>query len=45
MHVAHGDLRLERLFVVYPGTKSWPMGERTEAVSILELPARLRELK
>ncbi|MBI2923417.1 MAG: ATP-binding protein [Planctomycetes bacterium] len=45
MHVAHEDLRLERLFVVYPGPKSWPMGERTEAVSILDLPAKLEGLK
>ncbi|MEK7468084.1 MAG: ATP-binding protein [Planctomycetota bacterium] len=45
MHVAHQDLKLERLFVVYPGPKSWPMGKKTEAVSILDLPATLRGLK
>lgn len=42
MHVAHEDLKLERLFVVYPGPKSWAMDERTEAVSILEVADRVR---
>ncbi len=41
MHVAMQDLGLERLFVVHPGKTSWPMGERTESVSILDLPKRL----
>lgn len=45
MHVAHEDLKLERLFVVYPGTKSWTMGEKTEAVSILDLPPHLASLR
>ncbi|KAF0242688.1 MAG: ATPase [Planctomycetota bacterium] len=45
MHVAHEDLHLERLFVIYPGPKSWSMGTKTEAVSILDLPAKLKGLK
>ena len=44
MHIAHGDLRLDQLFVVHPGKTSWSMGERTEAVSILDLPRRLSTL-
>ncbi len=41
MQIAHEDLKLERLFVVYPGAKSWVMEGRTEALSILDLPERL----
>lgn len=44
MHIAHEDLKLQRLFVVYPGAKSWMMDERTEAISILDLPSRLKSL-
>jgi predicted AAA+ superfamily ATPase len=41
MHVAMEDLKLERLFVVHPGTACYPMNDRTEAVAISELGARL----
>lgn len=44
MHVAMEDLRLERLFAVYPGRRSYPLEEKAEAVSILELPERLSRL-
>ncbi|MCP5524285.1 MAG: ATP-binding protein [Verrucomicrobiales bacterium] len=43
MHTALHDLRLERLFVVYPGRESYPMNDRTEAVGITNLQARLTD--
>ena len=43
MHVALNDLKLERLFVVHPGAHSYAMNERTEAVGITGLGARLAE--
>ena len=43
MHVALNDLKLERLFVVHPGAHSYAMNERTEAVGITSLGARLAE--
>lgn len=42
MHTALRDLKLERLFVVYPGDVSYPMNEHTEAVGITNLRARLQ---
>ncbi len=44
MHVAQNDLKLERLFVVHPGTHSYVMNDRTEAVAIINLRARLAEM-
>jgi len=41
MHVAMGDLRLERLFALHPGKRSYPLGEKVEALAVLDLPARL----
>ena len=43
MHVALNDLKLERLFVVHPGAHSYEMNDRTEAVAITNLRARLAE--
>lgn len=37
MHVAMRDLRLERLFVVHPGDRSFPLGDHMEALSVKEL--------
>jgi len=45
MRIALADLRLERLFVIYPGRDSYPLDQRTEVVSILDLPSRLAALK
>lgn len=42
MHRALGDLKLDRLFVVYPGAQRFPLGDRTEAVpwtELLDIPA------
>jgi hypothetical protein len=44
MHIALQDLKLARLFVVYPGRESYPMAERVEAVSIQHLPEKLASL-
>jgi predicted AAA+ superfamily ATPase len=41
MHVALADLGLRRIFVIYPGAKSYRLHARVEAVSILDLRERL----
>jgi hypothetical protein len=41
IHSALKDLRLERVFVVYPGERSYPLHEHVECVSLAEL-ARIR---
>jgi len=41
MHITLEDLNLERLFVVYPGKSSYPLQDRVEVLSILELEERL----
>lgn len=44
MRIALEDLKLARLFVVYPGRQSYALDERIEVLSILDLP-RLAKLK
>jgi uncharacterized protein len=44
MHTALSDLKLDRLLVVYPGRKSYPLTEKAEAVSIFDLTERLTKL-
>jgi len=44
MRVAHDDLGLDTLWVVYPGDVSWPMAEGIEAVGFADLLTRLNEL-
>ncbi len=41
MHIALRDLKLDPLFVVYPGAQSFPLGPKAELVAIRDLPARL----
>lgn len=41
-HIACGDLKPDRRFVVYPGNADYPLGEGTELVS---LPTLARMLK
>lgn len=43
MHTALHDLKLERLFVVHSGKDSYAMNDRTEAVAVVHLGARLME--
>jgi predicted AAA+ superfamily ATPase len=45
MAIALEDLKLERLFVVYPGRVPYPLGERQEVVPIEALPERLAKLR
>jgi uncharacterized protein len=42
MHITMQDLKLERLWVVYPGKTGYPMDNNIECVSIAELN-RVRE--
>jgi predicted AAA+ superfamily ATPase len=44
MRVALADLRLDTLFVVYPGPRDFPLDERIQAVGLANLPERLRAL-
>jgi len=45
MRIALTDLQLSRLFVVYPGARSYPLSDDIEVLSIFDLPARLASLK
>ncbi|MBI5201023.1 MAG: ATP-binding protein [Elusimicrobia bacterium] len=38
MHVALADLKLERLYVVYPGARAYPMDKKIEALPLAEIP-------
>ncbi len=42
--VSHTDLKLNRVFIVYPGRKSYPLNDWAEAVAIADLRAALRTL-
>ena len=42
MHIALQDLKLDQLFVVYPGGQSFMLGPAAELVAIRELPGRLQ---
>jgi predicted AAA+ superfamily ATPase len=43
MQVAKSDLRLRRLYVVYPGPRSFRLGEGIEALSLHDLSRALRQ--
>jgi uncharacterized protein len=45
MHVALADLKLERLFAVYPGKEAYPMHERAEALPLAQLHERLARIR
>jgi hypothetical protein len=38
MHIALEDLRLEKLFVVYPGKERYPLHKRVEALPLTDIP-------
>jgi predicted AAA+ superfamily ATPase len=42
MHIALSDLNLSRLLVVYPGSESYPLNEKTMVVPLTHLRAELR---
>lgn len=44
MHIALQDLKLKRLFVVYPGKKFYPLDDSVEVVSVQDLPGKLATL-
>jgi uncharacterized protein len=44
MHVALADLKLDCLWVVHPGKKSYPLAPKAEAVSMGEVRERLEKL-
>ncbi len=37
MRIAMNDLKLDRLFAVYPGERRYPLGDRAEAIGLAEL--------
>ncbi len=45
MAIALQDLKLDRLFVVYPGRESYRLGDRLEVPSIGALPERLAKIR
>ena len=45
MHIALQELGLSRIFVVYPGTQSYPLHDQVEALSISDLSTRIRKLR
>jgi uncharacterized protein len=42
MRIAAEDLRLDTVFVVYPGGRSFALDEGIEALALADLPERLR---
>jgi len=42
MHITLNDLKLQRLFVLYPGVESYPLHQKVEVVSVQSLPAVLK---
>jgi len=44
MRIAMADLRLERLFVVFPGDRPYALDEKIDAVPLVRLPAQLAGL-
>ena len=45
MHIALEDLKLERIFVIYPGKDAYPLHKRVEALPLLQLRTRLEKLR
>jgi hypothetical protein len=44
MHIALVDLKLERIFTIYPGKEAYPMHERVEALPLAQLHERMAKL-
>ena len=45
MHVAVADLRLEHLFIVHPGERSFPLDSRISSLALRDLDAEVRRRK
>ena len=43
MHIALEDLKLERIFTVYPGKEAYPMHEKVEALPLTQLHERMEQ--
>lgn len=41
MHIAMEDLELDRLFVIYPGSRRYALGDKAECIPITEVPRML----
>jgi hypothetical protein len=41
MHVAAADLKLDRLWVIYPGTRGYSLNAKMEAIGLAEAIAEL----
>ena len=44
LHLAIGDLKLERAWIVYPGRQVYPVHERVDALPLTEVPAKLKAM-
>lgn len=44
MHVALEDLKVERIFAVYPGKDAYPMHEKVEALPLVQLHKRMGQI-
>jgi predicted AAA+ superfamily ATPase len=45
MHVALEDLNLNRLYVIYPGEKSWPLHEKVQVLPLFQLETGKKALE
>jgi hypothetical protein len=45
MRIAIDDLKLNRLFVLYPGRQTYSLDRDIEVLSIFDMPSRLADLK
>lgn len=45
MKIVFGDLKLEKLSVIYPGDQRFPLAQGIEAVPITDLPVMLKKMK
>jgi hypothetical protein len=43
LHVAMQDLKLDQAYIVYPGTKTYPVAENVTVIPLPDLRQRLRE--
>jgi uncharacterized protein len=41
MHIAMQDLRLDQLWVVYPGTKSYPLADKIQVIALQEIANKM----
>ena len=45
IRIAIGDLELDRVFIIYPGPKSFPLEDKVQALSVLDIGRIFEELK